>query len=380
MQLSAKQQLTQFAYLLQTSLFPRVEQETGELSAAGKLLTAALAMIRLDRVLDNKRRLGRRSEDRRALAAAFLAKSVYGCTTTRHTIEQLRSDHQMRRLCGWEHASQLPHESTFSRAFAEFAKDGLPQKLHAALICSTQGQRLVGHIARDSTAIEARERFPCTPAKPSKPAKKRKPKRPKRAKAGERGTQIERQRKLTLEQMLAGIPTACAIGVKTSSKGHQQYWRGYKLHLDVADGQIPISAVLTGANVHDATVAIPLMTMSAQRITWLYDVMDSAYDANAILEHSASLNHVAIVQPHPRRNGKSKSVLPRVFTAKRAPEMTWAQQDRFRERTSAERVNARLKDEFGARHIRVRGAAKVFAHLAFGLLALTADQLLKLTG
>ena len=38
----------------------------------------------------------------------------------------------------------------------------------------------------------------------------------------------------------------CSIGVKTSSKGHRQYWRGYKLHLDVADGQIPISAVLTG--------------------------------------------------------------------------------------------------------------------------------------
>ena len=59
--------------------------------------------------------------------------------------------------------------------------------------------------------------------------------------------------------------------------------------------------------------------------------------------------------------------------------MTWAQQDRYKERTSIERVNARLKDEFGGRHIRVRGAAKVFAHLAFGLVALTVDQLLKLT-
>jgi hypothetical protein len=43
-----------------------------------------------------------------------------------------------------------------------------------------------------------------------------------------------------------------------------------------------------------------------------------------------------------------------------------------------ERVNARLKDEFGARHIRVRGAKKVMAHLMFGVLALTVDQLLKL--
>ena len=43
-----------------------------------------------------------------------------------------------------------------------------------------------------------------------------------------------------------------------------------------------------------------------------------------------------------------------------------------------ERVNARLKDEFGGRSIRVRGPAKVMAHLMFGVLALTADQILKL--
>ena len=52
--------------------------------------------------------------------------------------------------------------------------------------------------------------------------------------------------------------------------------------------------------------------------------------------------------------------------------------ERFRERTTAERVNARIKDEFGGRFVRVRGHAKVLAHLMFGLLALTADQLLRL--
>ena len=44
-----------------------------------------------------------------------------------------------------------------------------------------------------------------------------------------------------------------------------------------------------------------------------------------------------------------------------------------------ERVNGRLKDEFGGRYVRERGAAKVMAHLMFGVLALTADQLLKLS-
>ncbi len=45
-----------------------------------------------------------------------------------------------------------------------------------------------------------------------------------------------------------------------------------------------------------------------------------------------------------------------------------------------ERVYSRLKDEFGARHIRARGASKIMAHLMFGVLALTVDQLLKLAG
>jgi len=48
------------------------------------------------------------------------------------------------------------------------------------------------------------------------------------------------------------------------------------------------------------------------------------------------------------------------------------------ERTMIERVNARLKDEFGGRQIRVRGASKIMAHLMFGVLALTVDQMLKL--
>jgi len=42
-----------------------------------------------------------------------------------------------------------------------------------------------------------------------------------------------------------------------------------------------------------------------------------------------------------------------------------------------ERVNARLKDEFGARFLRVRGALKVKCHLMFGILALAVDQIIR---
>ena len=80
-------------------------------------------------------------------------------------------------------------------------------------------------------------------------------------------------------------------------------WVGYKLHIDVADGQIPISCLLTAASLHDSQAAIPLATLSAERSTNLYDVMDAAaYDAQEIREHSRSLNHVPLIDINTRRN------------------------------------------------------------------------------
>lgn len=386
MQITPRQRLLHYADLLQGTLFGMLEAETGPLSEKARLLIAVLEMIPLSRQLPCARGwLGRPAKDRQALASAFIAKSVYGLETTRQLLERLRSDRQLRCLCGWSSTQHIPHESTFSRVFQEFAETELPQRLHQALILQTQQDRLIGHIARDATAIEARERFP-----DPKPKRAKYQRRPKRAKAGERGTRLERQRQQTLGQQLAALSQACSIGTKKSSKGHQQYWRGYKLHLDVADGQIPISALLTGASVHDSQAAIPLMTMSTQRVTYLYELMDSAYDARAIREHSLQLGHRPITD-HPKRRrkvGERKVPLrqgsrfwKRVSDMEtRAEEMTWAEQDRFAERTMVERVFGRLKDEFGARLIRVRGARKIMAHLMFGVLTLTVDQLLKLTG
>ncbi|MEC4747015.1 hypothetical protein [Methylomicrobium sp. Wu6] len=52
----------------------------------------------------------------------------------------------------------MPDEWTFSRAFAEFSTSRLPERVHEALIQKSYAPELVGHISRDSTAIEAREK------------------------------------------------------------------------------------------------------------------------------------------------------------------------------------------------------------------------------
>ena len=102
--------------------------------------------------------------------------------------------------------------------------------------------------------------------------------------------------------------------------------------------------------------------------------MDSAYDAAAIRQASIQLNHKPIIQPHTRP--KPKTQLP--VRVKLPPEMAPAEKQRYKQRTTVERAYSRLKDEFGARTVRVRGPQKVFAHLMFGVLALTVDQLLKI--
>lgn len=385
MKLTLRQQITQFAHVLQSGLFPVLNEELGELTESARRLVATLEMIPLARYVPSSRGwMGRPSKDRLAIASAFVAKAVYGFKTTRQLLESLDSDPQLRRICGWKESRQVPHEATFSRAFDEFARMELPQFVHETLIRETQKDRLIGHIARDSTAIEVRERFPEKRQPAADQAGKAKAKRGpkggrrgahKRHKGGKpkytpkAGTRMHQQRKMELKPMVDELPDECSLGVKTRD-GNQQYWRGYKLHLDVADGQIPISGILTAASLHDSQVAIPLATMTAQRVTNLYDVMDAAYDATEILEHSRSLGHVPIIWPVKR--GRKETG----YQATRA--MSWAEEDRFRERTMVERVYGRLKDEFGCREIWVRGARKVMAHLMFGVLALTADQILKL--
>ena len=56
-------------------------------------------------------------------------------------------------------------------------------------------------------------------------------------------------------------------------------------------------------------------------------------------------------------------------------ELSPAEKIRYNERSTVERVNADLKDNFRGRNIRVKGHEKVFTHLMFGIIAMTAKQL-----
>ena len=350
-----------FSRLLQGQLFPVLTEDLGPLGDHHEAFVRALALLQLDGFVAPRRGRGRPAHDRANVARAFLAKAVFNIPHTRALLDRLAHDPILRRLCGWERAAEVPEESVFSRAFSEFASDEFAQRVHAALIQRTQSERLVGHILRDGTAIKAREKAAPKPAQAKGP--RRLHRKAGMAQRPEQMTRIERQASgtMTLAEMVAELPRACNVGCKPNSKGVREYWTGYKLHVDVADGQIPISCVLTSASLNDNQVAIPLALLTAQRVTNCYDLMDCGYDSEAIRSHSRGLGHVPII-PHQKHGTMEQEFAPH-------------EKARYRERTTAERVYSRLKDEFGGRCVRVRGWAKVMTHLMFGILALTADQI-----
>ena len=380
--MSLRETLSTYWVRIQEELLPWLDDTMGgPLSRHHAQFVSVLGLARIETFLPSWHGLpGRPPSERAALARAFVAKAVFNFPTTRLLIDMLSHDRTLRRLCGWQRAGEVPGESTFSRAFAAFAASALPSRLHQALIQETHADRLVGHISRDSTAIEAREK----PVKPDQSAPAAQPKRKRgrprkgEVRAVEPPRRIERQLGMTLAEMLAELPRHCDVGTKRNAKGHQESWIGYKLHIDSADGAIPISCVLTSASLHDSQVAIPLATMTAARVTNLYDLMDAAYDDAAIKQHSRGLNHVPIIDINPRATSGLKQELAAEAKRQRLVGHCMAEDVRYRERSTAERVNGGLKDHHGGRTVQVRGAAKVMCHLMFGVFCFTALQLVRL--
>ena len=367
----------------QPSLFPWLEEELDPITAKLERLIIILDTLGLDAfVAPPPGGRGRAPEDRPAIARAFVAKAVLNLPTTVALLDRLHVDRSLRRICGWERRAQVPSEATFSRAFAEFADQRLPERVHEQVVREGLRDHIIGHIARDATEIEARETPQRRPPDEPPPSEAVKPKcgRPRKDEVREPKppTRLERQRQQTLADMLAELPTGCDVGTKRNSKGFSETWIGYKLHLDVSDGMVPISAVLTAASTHDSQAAIPLTRISRQRVIWLYDIMDSAYDAEIIVEDCLAEGRVPVIDYNTRRDTALKAELAAERARRRLVNIPDPDDEHYKARTTAERANGRLKDEFGGRHLRVRGPVKAFCHLMFGVAVLAADSLLRL--
>ena len=223
--------LRNFQYLL----FPELENLIGQLSPLHKKIVSVLELILIEEFIPSSRfNFGRPVKNRSFIARSYIASRILKLPFTKQLIERLKQDKQLRFICGWQSINDIPSESTFSRAFEEFSKSSLPEKVHQALIQEVYEDEILCHVVRDSTPIDVREK-PIKKANAKDREKLKKRKQERRKKTGELNLRQKQLKEDDLEKMLEGLPKHCDKGMKKSAQGYTMIWKGYKLHTTIDD-------------------------------------------------------------------------------------------------------------------------------------------------
>ena len=368
---------------LESTLFPALQEELRleELSHKEQKLVKILDFAQIEKNI-TVASITNIPKDREEIARAFIAKSVYNIQTTRDLIDRLHNDRTLRILCGWRYKNNIPSESKFSRVFKELSELKIAQKTHEQFVKEYLSDTVFMYNATDATKIPLR-------VKPVKVEKEENPKnkvgRPKKGEIKEPKlpTILEQQQTMqTTQEMLALISTKCAVGIKQNSKGNKEVWIGGKLHISAVDGDIPITAFYSGANVHDSSVALPLINETSKRVNYFYDLQDAGYDSEIIRNFSKKLGHRAIIDINPKNSKELKEKIELQTQEQKKFKLLHLPQNldihHYNQRSMVERVNKYLKEDFGCNTIYYQGATKVASVLAFGILSICIHQSLKL--
>jgi hypothetical protein len=368
---------------LESSLFPALKEELRleELSLKEQKLIKILDFAQIEKNI-TVISITNTPKDREEIARAFIAKSVYNSQTTRDLIDRLHHDRTLRIICGWRYKSDIPSESKFSRVFKELSDLQIAAKTHEQFIKEYLSDTVFMYNATDATRIPLRQ-------KPLKVEKEENPKnkvgRPKKSevKESKKLTILQQQQTMTTtKEMLSLVSTHCGVGIKQNSKGNREVWIGGKLHISAVDGDIPVAAFYSGANVHDSSVALPLINETSKRVNYLYDLQDAGYDSNIIRDFYKKLGLCPIIDINPKNSKDLKAIIELQKEEKGKFEMLHLPQNsdthHYNQRSMVERVNKYLKEDFGCNTIYYQGATKVASVLAFGILSICIHQSLKL--
>ena len=369
---------------LENSLFPELQESlrVEEFSSKESKLIRVLDFAEIEKFITITS-LTNTPKSREQIARAFIAKSVYNLQTTRDLIDRLHIDRTLRILCGWRYVKEIPSEATFSRAFNEISALQIAQKAHEKFVGEYLSEKIFFYNATDATKIPLREK--AVKKVKEEPKIKHKPGRPKKGETREpiKPKILEQQKDMkTVDEMLSLVSTECGVGIKQNSKGNREVWIGGSLHISVVDRDIPITAFYSGANVHDSSVALPLMQETSKRVNYLYDLQDAGYDADIIRDFSIGLGHRPIIDINPKNSKELKAKIELMEheskTFKYLNQHLNCDEKHYNQRSMVERVNKLLKDDFGCNKIYYQGATKVASVLAFGILSICIHQSLKL--
>ena len=367
---------------LENSLFPQLQEKLGVLSSKEHKLIKILDFAEIEKNICTTSKTNP-PKDREQIARAFIAKSVYNFQTTRDLIDRLHIDRTLRILCGWRYSNEIPSESKFSRTFKELSDLKIAEKTHEQFVKEYLSQMTFFYNATDTTKIPLREK--AIKKEKIEKVKHNKAGRPKKGETREpiKPKILELQKgMLTVEDKLSLVSRDCGVGIKQNSKGNREVWVGGKLHISAVDGDIPITAFYSGANVHDSSVALPLIQESSKRVKYMYDLQDAGYDADIIREFSIKHNHRPIIDINPKNSKELKAKIELIENEKKMfkylNQHLNSDKQHYNQRSMVERVNAYLKDSFGCNKIYYQGADKVASVLAFGILSVCIHQSLKL--
>lgn len=226
---------------------------------------------------------------------------------------------------------------------------------------------MIGHISRDSTAIAVRSKVVKTVKRISRSTEKKYTRdRPRKdeVRPEKHLQRIAIQVQQGPDKSFSEISKKSLWGCKINCQGNKYHWKGYKLHLDVTAFGLPVTALFTVANVHDSQLTIPKEQLTEQLCTYLYSVMDLAYDAKIIHKLIREKNRIPNIDSHTRNNGIACPLDPAIKQC-------------FMVRSSVERANAHLKDWYIPDLIYFRSDRKIEFVMMKAVLLLSAIKLIQ---
>ena len=291
---------------------------------------------------------GRKPYSLTNIFAVKIVKMFYAFSTITKTLEFIKSNPNIREITGIE---KVPSISVISQKKKELIRLIDFNEIQEKLIKEFYKDKIIGHLSIDSTIISSHE-------KAFKKEKKNKKKRGRKKINSQDEKDLIREKKKELKldycckygnynRFLKKLNKKCSKTCKKNSKGDKEYYIGYKIHLAVDDNGIPISSIITGANVSDYKPAIPLIRMSNERVRFLYVLMDKGYDSQEIENATKRIDSIPIIDPKTKRNGFKKEMDP-------------CYRERYKIRTTVERANGELKECFLSNKLYSRGKDAIF--------------------
>ncbi|MFH1560013.1 MAG: transposase [Chloroflexota bacterium] len=266
------------------------------------------------------------------LRHCLVAKYVMGLESTAALIRTLQNNPFIAEACGIPSPNCIPHEATFSRFFARLSKYQIAAKLKdvSRRLVRQHYQTIPGfgqRVALDSTTL----RGWVNGGKPN----------PSDKEAG--------------------------WSVKKNTHGKTEFTLGWKLHLLVdCESELPIAANVSPGNAHDASRASNVLSearFTTSKFRPKYAMADKGYSGKPLYNLiKRQYRAQPIIDPNASHKRYAADVAEMRQTA------GW--QALYRQRSSVERVNSRLKGQRSLNHITVRGIRKVTAHCYLSLIAM----------